>query len=137
MRFYAKSVKEVLNTQATSKQGLTTTEAHNRLQEYGENAITRKKKTSPLVIFFRQFKSMVVYILIIATLISLLVKEFLDAYIIIAILVFNAILGFFQEYKAERAIELLKKLTSLNTKVIRSGKIALIPSSRYACYASP
>ncbi len=129
MEYYTKEVTEVLHLQATSERGLASSEASLRLQEYGKNVITDDHKIHPITIFFRQFNSIVVYILLLAAVISFVVKEFLDAYTIIAILLFNAVLGFIQEYKAERAVELLRKLTSLKTKVVRSGKLAMIPSA--------
>lgn len=130
MEFHALTVEETLKETSTTPTGLATQEVQHRLMEYGENKLKKKKRAGPLVIFLRQFKDIVVYILLVAFILSLLLKENLDAYIIFAILIFNAILGFFQEYKAERAIEMLKKLTSLKVKVLRDGKPALLPSEQ-------
>ncbi|MEK6839980.1 MAG: HAD-IC family P-type ATPase, partial [Nanoarchaeota archaeon] len=130
MEYYSKEVREVLHLQATSEQGLASHEAEIRLKEYGENVITEDHKIHPWAIFLRQFNNVVIYILIIAAVISFLIRENLDAYVILAILIFNAVLGFFQEYKAERAIALLRSLTALKSRVMRDGKIMFVSSSQ-------
>ncbi len=112
----------------TSKNGLSNSEAVLRLEQYGENVIKQTKKVSALNIFISQFTNVVVAILIAALIISLTLKEYIDASVIAVILILNAILGFAQEYKAERAIEALRKLASLKAKVIRDGKLQEIES---------
>jgi Ca2+-transporting ATPase len=129
MEYYGKEADAVLNLLATSPKGLRDEEAQRRLQEYGPNSLVEHQRINPWMIFFRQFRNLVVYILLGATLLSFIVREYLDAYVILSILFFNAILGFFQEYKAERAVELLRKLTTLKTKVIRHGQTLFIPSA--------
>ncbi len=123
-----KTVKEVLDLTATHHSGLTSEEAARRLEEYGPNKLTEEKRAGPFSIFLRQFQGILVYILVFAAIVSYFAHERIDSYIILAILFFNAIFGFIQEYKAERAIELLKKLTALNTKVIRNNKVIEIPT---------
>ena len=130
MFFHDKTAKEVLDLTATHDYGLTNEEATRRIQEYGPNELKKEKKDGPFKIFLRQFHDVLIYILIAATIISFLAHEKVDAYIILAILIFNAVFGFIQEYKAERSIELLRKLTTLNTKVIRDNKQIEIPSSQ-------
>ncbi len=127
MEYYTKGVREVLHLQATSERGLPSQETALRLKEYGENVIKEDHKIHPVMIFLRQFNNVVIYILVVAALVSFFIREFLDAYTILAILVFNAVLGFFQEYKAERAVALLRSLTALKATVIRDGKIMVIP----------
>jgi P-type Ca2+ transporter type 2C len=129
MSYHDKTVKEVLDLTATHEEGLTTAEAQKRILEYGPNKLDKGKKEGPIKIFLRQFNDVLIYILILASVVSFFVGERLDAYVIFAILMFNAIFGFVQEYKAEKAIELLRKLTTLTTKVIRDGKIIPLPSS--------
>nr|MCK4930000.1 calcium-translocating P-type ATPase, SERCA-type [Nanoarchaeota archaeon] len=102
--------------------GLTSKEAGLRLEKFGANEIKKRKKISAFQIFVRQFTSFIVMILVAAIVISLLIGEKLDAVVIAVILVFNGIFGFVQEYKAEKAIEALRKLTALKAKVIRNGK---------------
>ena len=119
---HSKKEEEVFKELGADKNGLTEKEAEKRLQDYGYNEIKEAKKISPIKIFLQQFNSVVIYILIIALIISLFVGEKIDAVVIGTILVLNAIFGFIQEYKAEKSIEALKKLASLKATVIRDGK---------------
>ncbi len=121
-------VKSVMKDIGTKKDGLSDSEAKTRLMEFGENEIRRKRKISKLKIFANQFTSPLVIILIFATILSAAIGEMLDAIVIFIILIFNACFGFFQEYKAEKTIEALKKLTALEATVIRDGKRKTIPS---------
>ena len=128
MNYQSKSVLETLSELKTTEKGLTSVEADRRIAQCGYNEIEEKKKISPLKIFLNQFKSFVVGILIIAVIVSVLVNEVLDAVVIAAILIINAILGFIQEYRAEKSIEALKKLAPQKAKVIRDGKLTEILS---------
>ena len=110
--YYTQDLKEVFSELKTSEKGLSQAEAEERLKEYGPNAIVEDKKIHPFLIFLDQFKSPIVWILIAAMLVSLFVKEYADFAVIAAIVVINAVLGFFQEYKAEEAIAALKKMIS-------------------------
>ncbi len=121
MEYYAEKIADVLSDLKTSEKGLSTEEANRRLKIVGFNEIKEAKKISPVKIFIDQFKSPIIFILIFAVMISLFIKEFIDALVISAILILNAILGFLQEYKAEKAIEALKKSMSLKARVIRDG----------------
>lgn len=127
--YYQKSEKEVFEELQTSEQGITQTEADTRLEKHGPNVIAETDRIHPLQILARQFKSPLVWILIAAMIISVVVKEYTDFYVILAIVVLNAILGFFQEYKAETAIAALKKMISLKAIVIRSGIQKEVPAS--------
>jgi len=122
MEYYQLDIKEVFSKLKTTEKGLSDSQVKNRQQKYGYNELTAKKKTSAFKIFIRQFKSVLVLILIAAIIVSAAVGEFVDAILILAIVVFNAVLGLIQEYKAERSIEALKKLQSLKCIVIRDGK---------------
>ena len=128
MDYYNIDIKEAIKQKKTSLNGLTDIEAKNRLLIFGENKLKETKRFQTLKIFFSQFHDPLIYILIAAVVISFIAKEFIDAYVITAILVLNAILGFIQEFKAEKSIELLKRLTALKTKVIRNGIIKQVPS---------
>jgi len=121
MDYYNYSVNKVLDEFKTSSKGLSQQEAEKRLEKYGLNEIKEKKKISPFQIFFNQFKSPLIYILLFAIIITLLIGEYTDSVIISIIVVVNAVLGFAQEYKAEKSIEALKKLTSLKATVLRDG----------------
>lgn len=124
-----KPLKEVFAVLQSSEQGLHSTEAQLRLQKYGLNELKKEKRLSIIALFLNQFRSMLVYILLAATLISLVLKEYIDGFAILAIVILNAILGFIQEYRAEKSIEALKKLASLKAKVIRDGTLQEIPTT--------
>jgi Ca2+-transporting ATPase len=119
--WHALEAEEIMHVLRTSKNGLSTIEAKERLKKFGYNLIYERKKRL-IEIFIRQFKSFLVAILLIAVVISAAIGNFLDAAIILFILILNAFLGFFQEYKAERALEELKELTSPKAVVIRDGR---------------
>ena len=121
-----KKIEEELGTDM--KAGLNTDEVVSRLETYGYNVLKEKKKISPIQIFFDQFKSFIVLILVAATIISLIIGEVLDSIVILIILLINAGFGFIQEYRAEKSIEALKKLSSLKAKVMRDGKEVLLDS---------
>ncbi|MCD6575847.1 MAG: calcium-translocating P-type ATPase, SERCA-type [Nanoarchaeota archaeon] len=114
-------IKEIFRVLETSENGLTSEEAERRLSEFGPNELTKEKKKTILSIFLNQFKSFLIIILIIAALISFAVGETLNSIVILIILLINAFLGFFQEYKAEKAVEALKKMTAPRALVLRDG----------------
>lgn len=106
----------------THENGLSQKEAEKRLEEYGKNRLESKKKQNAIKIFFSQFKDVMVLILLGATLISVFMGELLDAVTIVLIVLLDAILGFIQEYRTEKTMEALEKLTSPTAKVLRDGK---------------
>jgi len=120
--------EEALQTLKTNLHGLDDKEARRRLDEYGPNELLEKKKISPIKIFLGQFKDFLVIILLIATVISALLGELLDASAIAIILILNAVLGFTQEYRAEKSMEALKKLATPKAHVIRGSKEIEIPT---------
>lgn len=115
-----------LNTHA--EQGLSAAEAAKRLEQYGPNELQQKKGTSILQMFLEQLKDYMVIILIIASVISIFVGEVVDSIVIIGIVIINACLGVFQEYRAGKALEALKKLSAPNASVIRDGEPLIIPA---------
>ncbi|MDI6735794.1 MAG: calcium-translocating P-type ATPase, SERCA-type [bacterium] len=127
--YYAMDIETIFNEFSTSENGLSFEEVRTRMAKYGENTLKQTKKISPLSIFLNQFKGFIVGILIAAIVISVFIQEYLDAQVIAVILILNAILGFIQEYRAERSIEALKKLISLKAKVIRDGRLQEIPAA--------
>ncbi|OGP55436.1 MAG: ATPase [Deltaproteobacteria bacterium RBG_13_52_11] len=102
--------------------GLTEKAARRRLEKYGYNELKQEEKISPLSIFISQFKNILIVILLIAIVLSAMVGEAVDAAIIGVIVVFCAVLGFIQEYRAERALEALKKMLSPTITVLRGGR---------------
>ncbi|MBI2655433.1 cation-translocating P-type ATPase [Candidatus Woesearchaeota archaeon] len=117
-----KSIEQVLKELNVSDRGLAQKEAEERLKQYGPNEIKEGKKISPWQIFLNQFKSIVIWILVAAIIISAFLKEYIDAIVVLVIIILIAVLGFVQEYRAERAIEALKKLASLKATVLRDGQ---------------
>jgi len=108
--------------------GLAPEEVQNRLRQYGPNELTQEEKASAWDIFFAQFKNILIIILIVATVLSALVGEYVDAGIIFVIIVFCAVLGFVQEYRAERALEALKGMLAPTITVLRGGEEQEVPS---------
>jgi Mg2+-importing ATPase len=111
---------------ANLEKGLTQEEALRRLEETGPNRLNGKKRLSAISIFLSQFKSPIIFILIFATVISAAVQDFLDAVIILSIVLLSGILSFIQEYSANAAAEKLKARVSVRCKVIRDGEEKLI-----------
>ena len=114
--------------QVDPHRGLAPEEAQSRLGQYGPNELRQEEKASPLALFFNQFKNILIIILLIATLLSALVGEYVDAAIIFVIIVFCAGLGFIQEYRAERALEALKNMLTPTITVLRGGQEWEAPS---------
>ncbi len=111
------------------EKGLSGEEAARRSHIYGPNILHKSKPTHPLWLFIGQFKDFMIYILIAAAIVSAaLLKEYLDAAIILAIVFANAILGFIQEYRAERSLLALKELSAPTARVRRDGRVEIIPA---------
>ncbi|WP_251549097.1 calcium-transporting P-type ATPase, PMR1-type [Neobacillus muris] len=119
-------VEEALETDFSS--GLSLEEAVKRMKRYGSNELDEGEKQSALLLFFSQFKDFMVLVLLAATLISGLLGEYIDAIAIIAIVIINGFLGFFQERKAEKSLQALKELSAPQVSVLRDGAWHKIPS---------
>ena len=126
--WHSLNLEDVVAKLATSRIGLSQNEAKRRLEYSGFNELEPEKKPSSLAIFLRQFKNVLVIILLAAALISLAVGETVDAVVILGIVVAVSLLGFFQEYRAEKALEALKKMAALTATVIRGGSEREIPA---------
>ncbi|HEY7716955.1 MAG TPA: cation-translocating P-type ATPase [Candidatus Binatia bacterium] len=128
-QWHATQVDSILGQLGTNpQQGLTPDEARRRLQTYGYNELKKETKASPFLLFINQFKNTLIAILAIATILSAVIGDLLDAGIILAIIVFCAGLGFVQEYRAERALDALKKMLTPTITALREGREAEIPS---------
>ena len=121
MQWHTMSVESVLEALETNKKGITHVDAEGRLKYYGLNKLKERERRTALIIFLEQFKSFLVLLLVFATLLSIYLGLYLDATVIGVIIVLNAFLGLWQEYKAEKAIEALKKLTVSKVTVLRDG----------------
>lgn len=109
--------------------GLSAGEARVRLEKHGPNQLAQKEGEGPFRLFLRQFENFIIWVLVAAALVSGFLKEWVDTIAILAIVVVNAVLGFIQEYRAEKSLAALRKLSSPNSKVVRDGQSRLIPSS--------
>ncbi len=109
--------------------GLTQEHAQRLLLQYGKNELKDESGPTPLIIFFAQFKSILILLLIIAAIASLTLNDVIDGMLILGIVFLNAAFGFFQEYKAQKSILALKKLTIAQVRVKRGGEEREIPST--------
>ncbi len=127
---YRQSIEALLEVQKTDlKNGLTTAEVTERLAQYGQNVLREKKKETLFQKILNQFKDFMVLILIIASVVSGALGEWIDALVILAIVVINAVLGVVQEGKAEKAIEALQQMSSPKARVIRDGSQSVVDSA--------
>ena len=126
--WYQISTEDVKKKMETSEHGLTTEEAAKRLAQYGENVLVEGKKKSVFAFFFGQFADLLVGILIVAAVISACSGNPESTFVILVVIVLNALLGTVQYVKAEKSLESLKDLTSPNAKVLRSGVKVEIPA---------
>ncbi len=121
--WHAREAESVLRVWETSaQQGLSHEAAARRLARYGENRLPTSKKTNPLVRFFRHFNNLLIYVLLIASVVTLLLQHWLDAGVIIGVVFINALIGFIQEGKAERALDAIRNMLSHEATVLRSGQ---------------
>ncbi len=122
-------VEEALKSLDTDLgEGLSSQEAAVRIERYGPNQLKEVKKYSALGIFLGQFEDFIIWVLIGAAIVSGFLREWVDALAIIAIVILNAILGFIQEYRAEKSLAALKKLSAPTSKVIRDGRRSVVAS---------
>jgi Ca2+-transporting ATPase len=126
--WHALEVEDVLRTLETSCSGLSKDQAQKRLAQFGPNELVKKGKVSAWAIFLEQFKSFLIIILLIAVALSAVLGEVIDATLIAVIVFFACGLGFIQEYRAERAMEALKRMAAPTASVLRDGKETEIPS---------
>src|SRR3989344_3323905 len=120
------SRKVVSSLGSNISEGLSKETANERLKNFGLNEIKRESNVRAITIFLRQFKSFIIYILIFALILSIVIGEYVDSIVIFVILILNSIFGFIQEYRAEKSIESLQKLSSLKARVIRDKVLSYI-----------
>ncbi|MFH1565622.1 MAG: HAD-IC family P-type ATPase [bacterium] len=128
--YYQKSITEIFSELKTNKEGLSTHQAGRLLNTFGYNLLPTQKPPSAFSILFSQFKNPLILILVISALITLYLRDFIDSVVISFAIFINTILGFLQEYKAQKDIYSLKKLFMQKARVLRSGKIIEI-SAKY------
>lgn len=128
--YHDQDIGAVLESLATPAAGLTEQEAAVRLNMHGLNEIIEEGKISRLELLISQFKSFLIIILIAAAVVSALLGEAADSIIILLIVILSGVLGFFQEYRAEKAIEALKQMAAPTARVVRNGSTSVIQASR-------
>lgn len=134
MKEYLSSCEEVLAEQKSSPEGLASDEAGLRLSKYGKNELEKGKKDSIVKRFLKELSDPMIIILIVAAVISGITafyegESFADVIIIMAVVIINAVLGVFQESKAEAAIEALQEIAAATSKVLRDGKMVTLKST--------
>ncbi len=128
--WWRREISEIVSMLKTDlEKGLTSEQIEERQKQYGPNQLKEQKGPSALTILIDQFKDFIIWVLLFAAIVSGLLKEWVDAIAIIAIVILNAILGFIQEYRAEKSLAALKKLSSPTSKTVRNGKHGNVPSS--------
>jgi len=128
MDWHCKSIEDTFQTLGSSKQGLSIEEVRNRLLSYGPNKIKEVKKRTVLGMVLDQFKDFMILVLIAAAIVSGIIGEPKDTVVILVIVILNAVIGFVQEYRAEKAIEALKMMAAQVATVIRDGEPTSIPA---------
>jgi len=129
MHWHQKNIEEVIGELGSSLQGLSEEEARNRLIKHGPNELTEKKKKSPYMMFLDQFKDFMILVLIAAAVISGVIGGATDTIAIIVIVILNAVIGFVQEFRAEKAMALLRKLSAHSALVMRDGNPVTITAA--------
>ncbi len=114
----------------TSGKGLSANAVEKKTAQYGPNRLTEKKKRPPWLLFLRQFKDFMILVLLVAAVISAIAGDMTDAIIILVIVLLNAIIGFIQEYRAEKAMDALKQLATPDARVIRNNTLQHIPTTQ-------
>jgi Mg2+-importing ATPase len=126
--YWSRPAEDLLRELHSTPDGLSTTEARQRLQQVGPNVLKRRRHDSALRLFLGQFTSPLVLILIFAAIISAFAGEWTDAIIVLLIVLGSAALGFIQEYSASNAVEKLRRQVTIKANVWRDGKAESIPA---------
>ena len=127
--WFSKTQEEVLKElDVNPATGLSSEEVEARREKYGENKLKGKPKKSLIALFFAQLQDMLIYVLLGAAVITIVIGEYVDSVIILLVVILNAVIGIFQEYKAEKAIEALQQMTTPKSLVRRNGELKEINS---------
>src|SRR5262249_8273165 len=125
------SADEVVKWLATNREkGLDPAEASRRLQKYGPNRLPEGKKRGAFMRFLAQFNNILVYVLLVAGFIKLMLNLWVDASIIFAVVILNALLSFIQEGKAEKALDSIRNMLSAEARTVRGGETRMIPAEQ-------
>ncbi len=130
MHWHTVSIPEVLKLLDTNEQGLSADEAGDKLKRTGPNELDEGKKKSIVKMFLLQFKDVMILILLIAAIISGFIGDITDTIVIVVIVLLNAILGFYQEYRADKAMQALKKMSVTQARVLRNNQMVILPATQ-------
>ena len=133
MKWFNQTTEEIIQELNTTSEGLTSSEATARIEANGKNKLAEAKKVSIIARFFKQFANLMIIVLLAAAAVSAVIsiiehESFVDVFVILFVVIVNAILGTIQEAKAEKAIDALKEMTAAQCKVVRDGKMSFIRS---------
>jgi Ca2+-transporting ATPase len=134
IHFHTLTPEQAFEALSSGPQGLSEAAVRERLEHYGPNELAQVKKITAGRILLRQFANLLIVILLAATGISFFLGEHLDAWVILAIVLACVVLGFIQEYRAEKAAAALQKLAAPVATVVRAGKEREIPAREVACW---
>src|SRR5687767_2440529 len=129
MKWHQSKIEEVFAKTESNEKGISASEARRRLQKFGPNELKEGKKRTVAEMLLMQFKDVMILILLAAAIISGIIGDVTDTVVILVIVVLNAVIGFFQEYKAEKAMEALKQMAIVQSQVIRDNKIKTLPAT--------
>ncbi|HQQ93917.1 MAG TPA: cation-translocating P-type ATPase [Bacteroidia bacterium] len=129
MNYYNQNIDEVIGHLGSSEEGLRQNEVAARQKHFGPNRLEEKKKKAPWLIFLNQFRDFMILILALAAMLSGFLGDITEMIIILVIVILNAGVGFIQEYRAEKAMEFLNKLSVSQCKVMRDNKVLVIPAA--------
>lgn len=130
IKWHALETEAVFQTVGSSEEGLDATESKKRLKEYGLNTLQTKTSETIPRILLRQLRNPIVYVLLLSTLLAFALRKFTDGFVVFSVVILNTIIGFIQEYRANRIIRALSAMVPQETTVIRNGDQKLIPASQ-------
>ena len=127
---YSRDIQELLDTLDARQDGLSRQEAEARHEQWGPNTLPKQKEQHPIMRFLSHFHNVLIYVLIGAGIITALLDHWIDTWIILAVVVINAVIGYIQEGKAEKALKAVEGMLSHYARVIRDGDVRQIEASR-------
>ena len=126
-QWHTHETEKVFEEIRSSANGLSSSDAKQRLTEYGANKIVKKKKDGPLKLLWRQINNPLIWVLLGSSAVATIVGKITDGLVVLSVVIINTIIGFFQEFKAGKAIEALSDMIPENATVLRDGRDSVIP----------
>lgn len=125
-KWFSLEIANVFKRLDSRESGLTESEVQQRLEKFGPNRLTPPVKKSAWVLFFMQFHNLIIYILLVSAALTAIMAHWIDAGVIFGVVIINAAIGFIQEGKAEKALDAIRKMMSLEADVVRNGQKVLV-----------